>query len=179
LSFTSQSLDFRGEALGAVTTGVARVGAVLILGLIVLRWLRIGIRNDNLILTTSDQNKKESSAPAPSACSFPVATSRGKGAMPQFVQGWMRSASACFSASEIVGGDLFGRFDGVRRHVDRADQQALVGQQSRSARLARANWRIRARPPRSKRRSERERSAHIASIRRPASSFHFTLASMP
>ena len=71
-----------------------------------------------------------SAAPAPSALSLPAATARDSGAMPQLVQGWMRSASACFSACADRGGDLLRRLDRVRGDVDGADQQLLVRKQA-------------------------------------------------
>src|SRR5690606_28232161 len=51
---------------------------------------------------------RASSAPEPSALSLPTATARDSGAMPQLVQGWTRSASACFSAPSIVAATCSG-----------------------------------------------------------------------
>ena len=75
--------------------------------------------------------------------------------------------------------DVLRRLDLVGRDVDRADQHVLAVEQRRSARSARANWRIRARPGRSGSPPAAETSARIGATRAPSVFFQSMLALMP
>ena len=75
--------------------------------------------------------------------------------------------------------DVLGGLDPVGGDVDRADQDVLAGRAARSARSARASWRTRAKPGRSRCGQQRERLLVLAPLACPSVFFQSMLALMP